>query len=147
VRVRHPAAGGVARAVWTYGAKLRTELAEANVSVQPWALLVGTEHSGWIALLDRVCEQLVASAPEAVEKLCRNRLDVAAAKARDEGDGQWFSSTALFTRKSFDAFAHLDPKQFDRKAPKKRADGALIGSSSTPDSYPDNPNPRSWKEL
>lgn len=115
VRERHPAAGGIARRTWDYGVRIRGELAAANVIVPPWALQHGSDHSGWTELLDRVCEQLVDSTPDEAERVCRNRIDVAAAKARTDGEGHWFSNTSLFTRKSFETWAHHDPKQFIRK--------------------------------
>lgn len=146
---RPPAAAVVARSLWSYGAKIRAELAQANVAVPPWALLVGTDHAGWTSLLDRVCERLVDSTPELAEQTGRNRINVAAAKAREDGDGNWFSPRSLFTRKSFDAFAELDPKQFGRKSPKKRErkEGELIGSSTPHADYPDDPNPHKWSDF
>lgn len=115
VRERHPAAGGIARRTWDYGLKVRGELAASNVNVPPWALQHGPDHSGWTALLDRVCELLVDSTPDQAELVCRNRIDVAAAKARSDGEGHWFSNTSLFTRNSFEHWAHQDVKQFIRK--------------------------------
>jgi hypothetical protein len=132
VRERHPAVGGIARRVWDYGAKVRPELTASQVAaVPPWAITVGTDHTGWVALLDRISELLAAAmTPDAAEQLCRNRIDVAAAKARVDGEGQWFASTSLFTRSSFEHWAHQDPKQFTRKPAKKREDGALIGAAA-----------------
>lgn len=136
-RERHPAAGGIARRTWDYGAKIRIELTASNVAaVPPWAITVGSEHSGWIALLDRVGELLVANTAEVTEALCRNRIDVAAAKARADGEGNWFASTSLFTRNSFEHWAHQDPKSFSRKPAKKRAAGDLIGSASPRTDHP-----------
>jgi hypothetical protein len=136
-RERHPAAGGVARSVWNYGAQVRAELAAANVDVAAWPLMPGTEHAGWIALLDRVGERLVGADVAKAEQVCRNRIDVAAAKARGEGDGNWFASTSLFTRKSFDAFAELDPKQFVRKPARKRSGTEAIGAAPPRMDHPD----------
>lgn len=136
-RERHPHAGGIARRVWDYGAKIRIELAAANVQVPSWALLVGTEHSGWLALLDRIGEQLVDGTIESVEQLCRNRIDVAAAKARADGDGNWFASTSMFKRNSFETFAALDPKQFTRKPAKKRNGSEAIGAAPPRSDHPD----------
>ncbi|HEY6040189.1 MAG TPA: hypothetical protein VIV58_38160 [Kofleriaceae bacterium] len=128
VRERHPDAGAIARKAWSHGSKVRQELAAANVLVPPWALLVGTEHAGWTALLDRVCERLVGSTPEAVERICINRIDVAAAKARKDGDGNWFVAATMFSRSSFDTFAELDPKGFERKPAQKPAPKARAGA-------------------
>ncbi len=134
VRERHPSAGAVARATWEYGSKVRLELAALNVNVPPWVLMPGTDHSGWVDLLDRVTERLVGSTAELAEKVCRNRIDVAAAKARADGEGNWFASTGMFTRKSFDMFAELDPKQFGRKAAQKTnfqpSRGGAIGAAT-----------------
>ena len=127
VRERHPDAGGIGRRVWDYGAKVRGELAAENAPVPPWPIMHGTEHSGWIALLDSIGELLIGSTAEKAEQVCRNRIDVAAAKVRDDGEGQWFASTSLFTRNSFEHWSALDPKQFARKPAKKRATGDLIG--------------------
>ena len=147
-RERHPAAGGIASRTWEYGAKLRADLAAANVTVPPWALQHGSEHSGWTALLDRVCELLVGSTPEEAERVCRNRIDVAAAKARLDGEGHWFSNTSLFTRNSFEHWAHQDVKQFlARKAPRKRAAGELIGSADPRTDHPVGDRPIPFTEL
>lgn len=145
-RARHPAAGGIAKRTWDYGAKVRGELSAANVTVPPWDLHHGPDHSGWIALLDRVCELLVDSTAEQAEQVCRNRVDVAAAKARADGDGQWFASTSLFTRKSFDSFAHLDPKQFARKPAGKR-EQPTYGASKPRTEHPEQPALRPASEV
>jgi hypothetical protein len=145
-RARHPAAGGIAKRTWDYGAKVRAELSAANVQVPPWALTVGSEHSGWVALLDRICELLVDSTAEQAEQVCRNRIDVAAAKARADGDGQWFASTSLFTRKSFDTWAQLDPKQFARNQSGKRAQPAY-GASKPRTEHPEQPALRPASEV
>lgn len=128
-RERHPQAGAIGRRVWDYGSKVRNELAAESLQVQPWPIMHGTEHAGWVALLDRIGELLVGSTPENAEQVCRNRIDVAAAKARKDGDGNWFASASLFTRNSFDTFAGMDPKQFASKPakPARRAAGDLIG--------------------
>ena len=81
------------------------------------------EHPGWAALLDRVCELLVGSTETEAKAVAMNRVDVAAAKARDEGDGNWFTPQAMFTRKSFEAFSRLDPAQFTRKSRNQRETG------------------------
>lgn len=134
VRERHPSAGRIASKVWDHGVKVRAELAASNVSVPPWALQHGPDHSGWTALLDRVCELLVDSTPEEAERICRNRVDVAAAKARTDGEGHWFSNTSLFTRNSFEHWAHQDVKQFIRRTPQKLPLGPRSGAigSATP---------------
>jgi hypothetical protein len=137
-RERHPAAGGIARRVWDYGARIRSELVAANLQVPPWSVMVGTEHAGWIALLDRVCERLVGSTSSEAERVCRNRVDVAAAKARLDGEGNWFASTSMFTAKSFAMFADLDPAQFARRAPRKRGAGELIGAADPRSDHPDS---------
>lgn len=130
-RERHPAAGGIGRRVWDQGAKVRAELVAENVQVPPWPSQFGSDHSGWTALLDRVCEQLVGSTPELAEQVCMNRIAVAKAKAIKDGDGNWFACTSLFTRNSFETFASLDPKQFSRKPPKQqRSAGGTIGSAT-----------------
>jgi hypothetical protein len=149
VRERHPAAGGIARRAWDYGAKIRGELAASNVQVPPWAITVGSDHSGWTALLDRVCELLVDSTPEQAEQVCRNRIDVAAAKARTDAEGHWFASTSLFTRNSFDHWAGLDPKQFGRKPSRtgQPRNGAAIGAASPRNDHPDSPNLIPFSEL
>jgi hypothetical protein len=141
-RERHPAAGRIARAVWDHGAKVRDELNSPGLRIPPWALMPGTSHSGWVSLLDRVCELLVDHEAPAVEAVCRNRIDVAAAKARTDGDGNWFTSTAMFKRGSFESFAELDPKSFGRKPAKKpNGSNGTIGSSTVHTSYGDQSRP------
>lgn len=140
VRERHPLAGSIARKVWDYGVKVRTELHASKVIVPPWALDHGSDHSGWTALLDRICERLVTHQPDEVEALCRNRIDVAAAKARKDGEGHWFANTSLFTRNSFEHWASQDPAQFTRKPAKPatgRAPGALIGAADPRADHPE----------
>lgn len=136
VRERHPAVGKVARSVWNHGAVVRGDLAESNVQVPPWAATPGTQNKGWTALLDRVGELLVDSTPEQAELVCVNRVNVAAAKARKDGDGNWFTSASMFSANSFELFAHLDPKQFGRKAPKRRP-GEALGSALPRNDHPD----------
>lgn len=124
-RERHPAVGGIARRTWDHGAKLRAELIASNVQAPPWPLNVGPEHSAWVALLDRIGELLVDSTAEDAERVCRNRVDVAYAKVRADGDGNWFAATVMFKRNSFEAFAYLSPEQFTRKPARahERGDG------------------------
>jgi hypothetical protein len=132
VRERHPASGGIAERVWQHGARARADLKASNVAVPPWAIQHGADHAGWVALLDRVCEQLVNATAEDAESVCRNRVDVAAAKARKDGEGNWFAPAAMFSRNSFDNFAHLDPASFVRKQPQRasRAAGGAIGAAT-----------------
>lgn len=137
-RARHPAVGRIARAAWDLAAKKRQELAAANVTVAPWALHVGSDHSGWIALLDRAGELLVSSTAEQAEATLRNRVEVAFAKAIHDGEGQWFTPLGMFSRKSMDAFADSDPKAFARKAPKKRGPGELIGPAPPRSDHPES---------
>lgn len=108
------------------------ELAVANVKVPGWAIQHTEDHVGWVALLDRVCERLVDATEELALRVCMNRVDVAFAKARVEGEGNWFQPQSLFTRNSFDTFAELDPTQFARKQPTKQspARSGAIGSAT-----------------
>lgn len=149
VRERHPSAGGIARRIWDYAAKLRPELTTANVAaVPPWPIMPDANHTGWQSLLDRVCELLVGSTPEQAEQVCRNRIDVALAKAKNDGEGQWFASTSLFTPNSFQHWAHQDPKQFARKAAKKqREPGALIGAAPPRTDHPESTTPIAIRDL
>jgi hypothetical protein len=146
-RERHPAAGVIARRTWEHGAKTRADLAASNLQPPPWALMVDSSHPAWIALLDRICEHLVASAPEHTEQICRNRIDVAAAKARADGDAQWFAPGSMFTRNSFAHWAELDPKQFARKPARKRDQGTAIGAASPRTDHPDSPTLIPFSEL
>lgn len=130
---RHPAARRIADRVWNYGAKQSGELVTANVKVPGWGLTHGDEHIGWVALLGRVCERLVDSTEEHAERVCMNRIDVAVAKARKDGDGNWFQPQTLFSRNSFDTFAELDPKGFERKPAQKpglKARAGAIGAAT-----------------
>lgn len=94
--------------------------------------MVGSEHTGWTALLDRIGELLVDSNADDVERVCRNRVDVAAAKARTDGEGNWFAPTSMFTRNSFDTWAHLDPTGIGRKPTRggQRTGAGAIGSAT-----------------
>lgn len=115
IRERHPQAGAIARRAWDHATKLRGELAIAKIPTPPWPAMVDANHPGWQALLDRACELLVHRTPEEAEQIARNRVDVAAAKARADGDGQYFTPTAMFSRSSFESFAYLTPEQVARK--------------------------------
>lgn len=115
-RERHPLAGPIARRVWDHSAKVCGELSLANVKpLQVWPTMAGGDHPGWQLLLDRVCELLVGSTAEETERIARNRVDVAKAKALDDGDGQYFSPTGMFSANSFAHWAQLDPTQIGRK--------------------------------
>ncbi len=115
-RERHPEAGRIALAAWKLGQQLRIELVKANVAGVPqWPLTNDGEHTGWVALLDRVGELLVESTASQAEAVVINRVRVAFAKAKHDGEGHWFACTSMFTKNSFDTWAHHDPESFVRK--------------------------------
>lgn len=139
-RERHPDTGRIARLAWDHGAKVRGELMQAKVpGIPPWPLMHDAEHPGWIALLDRVGELLVAETAAQAEAVAINRVNVAAAKARLDAEGQWFASTSLFTRNSFEHWARQDPEQFNRKRSRAgpRRPGDLIGAASPRTDHPE----------
>lgn len=117
---RHPDAGGIANAVWQYAAKAQGELQLANVYTPSWPLMASGQHPGWRALLDRVCELLVESTPEKARATAINRVAVAVAVARRNGDGSYFTPLGMFTANSFATWSALDPADITRKGPKNR---------------------------
>jgi hypothetical protein len=131
-RDRHPSAGRVVEAVWKHASNRCAELKIANIpSVAPWPLMAGGDHPGRLALLDRVCEVLVETSPEEAQRVAMNRVDVAHAKAIDERDGGRFTPLGMFSRNSFDSFAHIDPKTIGRRpAQPNRPKNGAIGSAT-----------------
>lgn len=148
-RERHPDAGGIARRVWDHGAKVRGELSVANIKPLPaWPIMHDANHPGWTLLLDRVGELLVNSTAEEAERIARNRVDVAKAKAIDDGNGEYFSPTGMFSPTSFAHWAQLDPSHIGRKrAGPKRAAGALIGAAKPRSDHPESSTLKPFNEL
>lgn len=139
-RERHPDTGRIARLAWDLGAKLCGELKHAKVAgIPPWPLMHDADHPGWVALLDRVGELLIAESVADAERIAINRVNVAAAKAKNDGEGQWFASTSMFTRNSFEHWARLDPNAFDRKTQRAgpRRAGDLIGAATPRTDHPE----------
>lgn len=147
VRERHPDAGRIARRVWDHGAKVRIELTALKLQVQPWSVMPDAGHPGWIALLDRICELLVERGADEAERIALNRIDVALAKAKSDGDAQWFAPLAMFTRNSFETWAHLTIEQVGRKPAKKREAGALIGAAPPRTDHPESTTPIAIRDL
>lgn len=114
-RERHPDAGGIAHAAWTHANAKANELRAANVNTPPWPLMASGQHSGWMALLDRVGELLVGSGADEARRRAINRVDVAAATARSSGEGHWFTPNRMFSKNSFDTFVDDDPSAIERK--------------------------------
>ncbi len=114
-RERPPDVGAVAHEVWLHANAKANELRAANVNVKPWPLMASGQHSGWIALLDRVGELLVGSGADEARRRAINRVDVAAATARSSGEGHWFTPNRMFSKNSFDTFVDDDPSAIERK--------------------------------
>lgn len=114
-RSRHPDAGRVGHAVWLHAEACAIELRNENVSLPRWPSQHGSDHAGWNALLDRVCELLVGSDAEHAERVCMNRVDVAVAMAIKTGEGGFFTPIGMFKRESFEHWSVQEPTQIKRK--------------------------------
>jgi hypothetical protein len=126
VRQLHPDARSIAERIWQRGSKLLVELQAEGIDprMRPWQPVHSSDDTGWVAILDRVCELLTDETPEEAEARCACRLDVAAAEARSKRTARWFVAASMFSKNSFAIYSQLSPDQMARK-PARGADSDL----------------------
>ena len=123
-RERHPDVGRIASKVWNHAGVTGGQLKLSGLTVAPWPL---TKQTGlaWDDLCNRIGELLVDSTAAQAESVAINRVNVAVAKARADGDGSYFTPEAMFTERSFATWSRLTPEQVSRKQTRTQTKSAV----------------------